>query len=253
MSIQVSIHGTTGVATGIRRNIVLPLNSSSSRKTTIRSGIGRSVIDRAAVFPFRLSRSRPRPSCCLQTFRCCLWVKSTARLRRSCTSSTMAIQPLVEAVRQGRRTEFASFAWSEDIPDPQDPATFERSRIQLGSPRDPRQAAMLRWTRRLIDPQVSHSLVGRRRREVGTPSMSSNRASGARVVLPEPGGACSTTAGFFRTASFSFGRKGSIGYSFKARPDFLGCCGGCVRRNPGMPSGVPPSQEIKDSGFSVSC
>ena len=58
---------------------------------------------------------------------------------------------LVEAVRRGRRAEFASFTWEEDIPDPQDPITFERSRIQLGSPRDPRQAAMLRWTRTLID------------------------------------------------------------------------------------------------------
>lgn len=58
---------------------------------------------------------------------------------------------LVEAVRRGRRAEFASFTWEADIPDPQDPATFERSRIQLGSPRDPRQAAMLRWARTLID------------------------------------------------------------------------------------------------------
>jgi maltooligosyltrehalose trehalohydrolase len=67
---------------------------------------------------------------------------------------------LVEAVRRGRRAEFASFAWGEDIPDPQDPATFERSRIQLGSPRDPRQAAMLRWTRRLIDLRTAIPSLG---------------------------------------------------------------------------------------------
>ncbi|MBU6481203.1 MAG: malto-oligosyltrehalose trehalohydrolase [Nitrospirae bacterium] len=67
---------------------------------------------------------------------------------------------LVEAVRRGRRAEFASFAWREDIPDPQDPATFERSRIQLGSPRDPRQAAMLRWTRRLIDLRTDIPSLG---------------------------------------------------------------------------------------------
>jgi maltooligosyltrehalose trehalohydrolase len=67
---------------------------------------------------------------------------------------------LVEAVRRGRRAEFASFAWGEDIPDPQDPTTFERSRIQLGSPRDPRQAAMLRWTRRLIDLRTAIPSLG---------------------------------------------------------------------------------------------
>ncbi len=58
---------------------------------------------------------------------------------------------LVEAVRKGRRAEFASFGWEEDIPDPQSPATFERSRIRPGSQSDARQAAMLRWTRTLID------------------------------------------------------------------------------------------------------
>jgi maltooligosyltrehalose trehalohydrolase len=58
---------------------------------------------------------------------------------------------LVEAVRKGRRAEFASFGWKEDIPDPQDLATFERSRIRPGSQNDARQAAMLRWTRTLID------------------------------------------------------------------------------------------------------
>jgi len=67
---------------------------------------------------------------------------------------------LVEAVRQGRRAEFASLAWAEDIPDPQDPATFDRSRIQLGSPRDPHQAALLRWTRRLIDLRRSIPSLG---------------------------------------------------------------------------------------------
>jgi maltooligosyltrehalose trehalohydrolase len=34
---------------------------------------------------------------------------------------------LVQAVREGRRREFAEFAWSETVPDPQDPETFHRS------------------------------------------------------------------------------------------------------------------------------
>jgi maltooligosyltrehalose trehalohydrolase len=37
---------------------------------------------------------------------------------------------LADAVRQGRQREFAAFGWNpEQIPDPQDPATFERSRL----------------------------------------------------------------------------------------------------------------------------
>jgi maltooligosyltrehalose trehalohydrolase len=36
---------------------------------------------------------------------------------------------LIEAVREGRRREFESFAWSGEVPDPQGTATFERSRL----------------------------------------------------------------------------------------------------------------------------
>lgn len=36
---------------------------------------------------------------------------------------------LVEAVRQGRRKEFAAFAWDKEVPDPQEKETFLRSRL----------------------------------------------------------------------------------------------------------------------------
>ncbi len=36
---------------------------------------------------------------------------------------------LIEAVRQGRREEFSAFKWQGEIPDPQDEATFLRSRL----------------------------------------------------------------------------------------------------------------------------
>jgi maltooligosyltrehalose trehalohydrolase len=39
---------------------------------------------------------------------------------------------LIEAVRTGRREEFASFAWQGQAPDPQDPATFARSKVDHG-------------------------------------------------------------------------------------------------------------------------
>jgi maltooligosyltrehalose trehalohydrolase len=39
-------------------------------------------------------------------------------------------EAIAEATREGRRSEFTSFAqFEEDIPDPQDPATFERSKL----------------------------------------------------------------------------------------------------------------------------
>jgi maltooligosyltrehalose trehalohydrolase len=57
---------------------------------------------------------------------------------------------LVEAVRKGRQREFAHFGWKpEDIPDPQDDATFERSRVNREG-LESRQAGLLRWTGALI-------------------------------------------------------------------------------------------------------
>jgi maltooligosyltrehalose trehalohydrolase len=57
---------------------------------------------------------------------------------------------LVEAVRRGRQAEFASFGWREALPDPQDAATFERSRLRLDGRMQGRGAELLRWTKALI-------------------------------------------------------------------------------------------------------
>jgi maltooligosyltrehalose trehalohydrolase len=58
---------------------------------------------------------------------------------------------LGSAVREGRRREFAAFGWDpEQVPDPQDPATFERSRLDWGELDEPRHRAMLDWFRELI-------------------------------------------------------------------------------------------------------
>jgi maltooligosyltrehalose trehalohydrolase len=55
---------------------------------------------------------------------------------------------IAEATRSGRRREFAAFAeFEEDIPDPQDPATFERSK--LTRERDPRIAEL--YARLLVE------------------------------------------------------------------------------------------------------
>ena len=58
---------------------------------------------------------------------------------------------LARAVTEGRRDEFTAFGWASDaVPDPQDPATFERARLDWGEvARDP-FASLLHWHRRLI-------------------------------------------------------------------------------------------------------
>ena len=50
--------------------------------------------------------------------------------------------PLVEAVREGRRREFADFAWAGEVPDPQDAATFARSVLTEPAEWTPAQHAM---------------------------------------------------------------------------------------------------------------
>ncbi len=58
---------------------------------------------------------------------------------------------LGEAVRTGRRAEFASHGWdTDDVPDPQDPATFERSRLDWAETGGERAGRLLAWYRDLI-------------------------------------------------------------------------------------------------------
>ena len=56
--------------------------------------------------------------------------------------------PIIQkAVSEGRLREFAEFGWT-DVPDPQDPATFERSRLQWLQA--PANLEMLDWYRALL-------------------------------------------------------------------------------------------------------
>jgi maltooligosyltrehalose trehalohydrolase len=55
------------------------------------------------------------------------------------------------AVRKGRRAEFAAFGWRpEAIPDPQDPATFERSKLQWSEVEEAPHGEILAWHRDLL-------------------------------------------------------------------------------------------------------
>jgi len=58
---------------------------------------------------------------------------------------------LGEAVREGRRREFAAFGWDPaDVPDPQAPETFARSKLDWSEPGREPHADLLEWHRRLI-------------------------------------------------------------------------------------------------------
>jgi maltooligosyltrehalose trehalohydrolase len=68
-----------------------------------------------------------------------------------------------EATREGRRREFAGFAGftAEDVPDPQDPATFERSKLSREEDAAVRAfyAELLRL-RRELPPEAEASVDG---------------------------------------------------------------------------------------------
>jgi maltooligosyltrehalose trehalohydrolase len=58
---------------------------------------------------------------------------------------------LGRAVSEGRRHEFASFGWdSDDVPDPQDSASFQRSRLDWTEAAQDPHATVLDWHRELI-------------------------------------------------------------------------------------------------------
>jgi maltooligosyltrehalose trehalohydrolase len=58
---------------------------------------------------------------------------------------------LADAVRTGRRREFAAYGWdAEEIPDPQDPATWRSSVLDWTEVDDPPHGELLRWYRDLL-------------------------------------------------------------------------------------------------------
>jgi maltooligosyltrehalose trehalohydrolase len=72
---------------------------------------------------------------------------------------------LQDAVREGRRREFAEHGWgAEEVPDPTDPATFERSRLDWSEPEEGQHA----W---LLDVYRSLTALRRTERELADPRL----------------------------------------------------------------------------------
>ena len=60
-------------------------------------------------------------------------------------------EKLGRRVSEGRKKEFGGFGWKpEEIPDPQDEATFERSRLKWDEIEEPEHADILKWYMKLI-------------------------------------------------------------------------------------------------------
>jgi maltooligosyltrehalose trehalohydrolase len=65
---------------------------------------------------------------------------------------------LVEAVRRGRREEFAAFGWAESVPDPQDEQTFLRSQLNHSLKAVRPHNTLLKFYQELIRIRKKHGL-----------------------------------------------------------------------------------------------
>jgi maltooligosyltrehalose trehalohydrolase len=87
---------------------------------------------------------------------------------------------LGRAVSQGRRREFEAFGWAPDaVPDPQDPGTFESSKLRWEELSEPFHRRMLDWYTQLI--------AVRRRLPAPRERIDVSVESGGRVSFSRPG------------------------------------------------------------------
>jgi maltooligosyltrehalose trehalohydrolase len=68
---------------------------------------------------------------------------------------------LAEAVSRGRRQEFAAFAWQGEVPDPQDEATFRRSKLHIEESHHGRGAVLHDFYKELLSLRKSHPALAR--------------------------------------------------------------------------------------------
>jgi maltooligosyltrehalose trehalohydrolase len=98
-------------------------------------------------------------------------------------------------VTEGRRREFRAFAaFGEQVPDPQDPQTFERSRLDWSERQRPEHASVLAWHRELFGLRASHPAL--RCRERGTYSAVALSPDAIRVERRSSGGGAAVVALF---------------------------------------------------------
>lgn len=72
---------------------------------------------------------------------------------------------LIEAVRKGRKEEFTAFRWEGEIPDPQDEATFLKSRIDYGLREGGHHRTLMEFYRELLLLRKDHPVLSRLSKE----------------------------------------------------------------------------------------
>jgi maltooligosyltrehalose trehalohydrolase len=72
---------------------------------------------------------------------------------------------LAEAVKKGRTEEFSRFAWQGAVPDPGEPATFVRSRLNHPLAGAPRHRELYQYYRRWLALRRTHPALGARGKE----------------------------------------------------------------------------------------
>ena len=72
---------------------------------------------------------------------------------------------LIEAVRKGRKEEFAAFRWEGEIPDPQDEATYKSSRIDHRLAGEGHHKTLLEFYRELLLLRKDHPVLSRLSKE----------------------------------------------------------------------------------------
>jgi maltooligosyltrehalose trehalohydrolase len=82
---------------------------------------------------------------------------------------------LVEAVRKGRREEFAAFGWEESVPDPQDEQTYLRSKLNHSLRGDEPHRTLWQFYRRLIQIRKEYKLA--------SPASQTVRPAGDEAIL----------------------------------------------------------------------
>lgn len=63
---------------------------------------------------------------------------------------------LIEAVKKGRKEEFAGQGWDQEPPNPQDAETFEQSKINWRQREEGKYAVILRWHKALLKLRKNH-------------------------------------------------------------------------------------------------
>lgn len=66
---------------------------------------------------------------------------------------------LITAVQQGRKKEFEDLKWEADPPDPQDEATFTRSKLQWHRRTEGKHLILLKWNKRLIELRKTNPIL----------------------------------------------------------------------------------------------